>query len=344
LSGTPTATGTFNFQILSSDANGCGGIRTYSIEVKPEAPQPDVAIELLSISPVTSNGRFSGFGDLLLLHGETPVARTFFGVVKGRLAVTNTGQVTTDAQVLGDLLQDGRILQVVQTDGRGGGCEAHTRPITTRAEGGDSGCPNMAPGERREMPFMYSVVSRPRSPADPPHAGTLQFKAEVRPVDATPGDNFISGEGTPPVEVRVVNGPVSDQDALPRKIATGKLKGFSGRAEPEAPKASAAASPIEKVKKVEIALVRLHGNAKPARAGCLWLRDARARFKLKKPRKGRCDEALWLRAKGTSRWKFRLRKALPKGSYALYSRAVDVGGFGEVFSAKLGNRQTFKVT
>jgi hypothetical protein len=40
----------------------------------------------------------------------------------------------------------------------------------------------------------------------------------------------------------------------------------------------------------------------------------------------RCSRRRWLRARGTSRWSFRLPRRLPKGAYIIRTRAIDFAG------------------
>jgi hypothetical protein len=69
------------------------------------------------------------------------------------------------------------------------------------------------------------------------------------------------------------------------------------------------------------------------------------RFKRVKARRGRCSKPPFLRAKGTTSWSFKLKHRLPKGSYVLFSRAVDTTGKREThFSTRRGNERKFRVT
>lgn len=101
-----------------------------------------------------------------------------------------------------------------------------------------------------------------------------------------------------------------------------------------------------RVTRAEVAIVRLEGRAKAARArtACRWLKNRRAGFKRIKPTRGVCDRAVWLRADGTSRWRFKLARGLPRGRYVVYSRATNAAGLSErSFSRKDGNRIAFRV-
>jgi uncharacterized delta-60 repeat protein len=130
--------------------------------------------------------------------------------------------------------------------------------------------------------------------------------------------------------------PHSHIRRVPHVIRASKLKWFAGTA-----------SDNSGVAKVEIALLRRVGKTAAfsrRRASCLWLRSNRAKFKTLKPKRGRCATARFLRAKGTTKWVFKLRRHLAPGSYILYARATDQSGNRETrFSSKLGNRASFRV-
>jgi len=119
-------------------------------------------------------------------------------------------------------------------------------------------------------------------------------------------------------------------------VRASKLRRFSG-----------SASDNGGVAKVEIALLRRVGKAAAfsrRRPSCLWLRNSRSRFKRVKPRRGKCATARFLRAKGTTKWLFKLRGRLPAGSYVLYARATDTSGNRTTsFSSKRGDRVSFRV-
>jgi len=116
--------------------------------------------------------------------------------------------------------------------------------------------------------------------------------------------------------------PTSTVKRPPSPARASRLKGFSGTA-----------SDNGRVAKVEVALVRRAGSKT-----CTALqRDGR--FKRVK----KCSPpARWLRAKGTSRWSFQLRRRLARGRYVLYSRATDEAGQKETRFTK-GNHRTFTV-
>lgn len=62
-----------------------------------------------------------------------------------------------------------------------------------------------------------------------------------------------------------------------------------------------------------------------------------------KARGGNCP-LLWLNAKGTAKWSFKLKTVLPVGRYVVYSRAVEASGLTETaFSRAAGNRLAFRL-
>lgn len=133
--------------------------------------------------------------------------------------------------------------------------------------------------------------------------------------------------------------PFARMKAVPKKLALGKLKGFSGTAsDPDG----------NGVQKVQIALVkRARGGVKAkasagARLRCFAL-NSKFRFKRTKAKKNQCPQ-VWLTVKGTSKWNFKLKGTLPPGKYVVFARAVDSKGLAESsFSRKLRNRYGFRV-
>lgn len=133
--------------------------------------------------------------------------------------------------------------------------------------------------------------------------------------------------------------PHARMKAVPKKLPVGKPTGFSGTAsDPDG----------NGVQSVQVALVkRARGGVKAkasagARLRCFAL-NAKLRFKRTKATGNQCPQ-VWLTAKGTSKWSFRLKGALPPGKYVVFARAVDGKGLAESsFSRKLGNRYGFRV-
>lgn len=133
--------------------------------------------------------------------------------------------------------------------------------------------------------------------------------------------------------------PFARMKPVPKKLKVGKLKGFFG---------TAADPDGNGVQSVQIALVkRLRGGIEAkasagARLRCFAL-SAKRRFKRTKAKGNQCPQ-VWLTAKGTSKWSFKLKSPLPPGKYVVYARAVDGKGLAETaFSRKLRNRYGFRV-
>jgi hypothetical protein len=124
------------------------------------------------------------------------------------------------------------------------------------------------------------------------------------------------GSKAPGIDFAVPD-PIGDQPARRLKRITGAVSdSASGASLSTAGKGRGRA-------KVHIALVRL-----PDALGekCRWLRSRTGKFRSSDPSGGRCTQPVWLKAKGTRRWAYRLRKILPKGDYLLYARATDSKG------------------
>lgn len=133
--------------------------------------------------------------------------------------------------------------------------------------------------------------------------------------------------------------PHATMKRVPKKVRVGKLKGFSG----------AAADPDGNgVQSVQIALVkRARAGVKAkasagARLRCFALNE-KLRFKRVKAKGKQCPQ-VWVTAKGTSKWSFKLKGTLPPGKYVVFARAVDGKGLAETsFSRALGNRYGFRI-
>jgi hypothetical protein len=118
---------------------------------------------------------------------------------------------------------------------------------------------------------------------------------------------------------------------LRRKVKSKKLKRIHG-----------SASDSDGIARVNVGLVRLVGGAKIAKARCLVLRHGH--FKPVKAKHGRCARPPLVKAKGTTKWSFKLPK-LPPGKYVVFSQAVDKTGKKEThFSVRRGNERRFKVS
>jgi hypothetical protein len=87
------------------------------------------------------------------------------------------------------------------------------------------------------------------------------------------------------------------------------------------------------IAKVEVGIIRVKGSS---------CKDLKSSGKLVK-HTGECTEpGVWIKAKGTTKWALKLKKALKKGKYVLFARATDTagqtqGGYGSA------NRRAFTV-
>jgi uncharacterized repeat protein (TIGR01451 family) len=146
-------------------------------------------------------------------------------------------------------------------------------------------------------------------------------------------------------------------DSTIKKVGAKKASGTTRPPrEPDAQVMSAGAragASATRVKRVQVAILRLGGGRPftqlPARrtkrrGKCKWLKNRRGKFKGRRARNKVCDSPIWLKARGTRRWRLRLRRRLPPGRYVLYSRAVSSNGAAEGnFTAKDKNRKRFRV-
>jgi uncharacterized delta-60 repeat protein len=85
-------------------------------------------------------------------------------------------------------------------------------------------------------------------------------------------------------------------------------------------------TPPGKIAKVEIALQRIDSKLLKRKKRCLWLSSNKAKFKKTKAVKKKCSSPKWLKAGGTDKWSYKLKKKLPQGSYVLSVRATATDG------------------
>ncbi|HKP90753.1 MAG TPA: beta-propeller fold lactonase family protein [Thermoleophilaceae bacterium] len=115
--------------------------------------------------------------------------------------------------------------------------------------------------------------------------------------------------------------PSSRIAPLPAHANPGNLKRIAGTARDDVG-----------VERVDVSVGKRGGKA------CLWLTKGGAL------EPGDCGRPVWLRAKGTAKWRLRLRKPLPKGRYVVRSRATDSAGHRERrFTSARGNRSGLTV-
>jgi hypothetical protein len=93
------------------------------------------------------------------------------------------------------------------------------------------------------------------------------------------------------------------------------------------------------VRSVQVAIHRLGGTR------CAWVASAAGRMRsLKAATHHRCTHKVWVTASGARSWRVSLRRALPRGRYEAFSRAVIGAGFAEGrFSRGDGNLVRFRV-
>jgi hypothetical protein len=94
-----------------------------------------------------------------------------------------------------------------------------------------------------------------------------------------------------------------------------------------------------RVRRVDVAVRRLGG------AGCTWLQDRAGRLASRRADPGHaCDTIHWVQAQGTRRWTLGLARALPRGRYAVRSRAVIGWGLRESdFGRRDGNLRALRI-
>jgi hypothetical protein len=81
-----------------------------------------------------------------------------------------------------------------------------------------------------------------------------------------------------------------------------------------------------------------------AKKECRWLKNTKAKFSTSAPDGKTCDGPVWLEAKGTTKWSYKLRKDLPPGEYVAYARSTtDADATEFYFDGKDKNRKEFKV-
>jgi uncharacterized delta-60 repeat protein len=121
---------------------------------------------------------------------------------------------------------------------------------------------------------------------------------------------------TPPVLSANVSSPKG------KKVTAKKLNKFAGTA----------GTTVGAVTKVEVALQRVDKTLLKKSKRCLWLSSNKAKFKRVKAVKKKCSSPKWLKAGGTTKWSYKLKKKLPKANYVLQVR-VTGGGVTTIFSS-----------
>lgn len=110
-------------------------------------------------------------------------------------------------------------------------------------------------------------------------------------------------------------------------------------------KVSGTAGPAGSIKRVEIAIRQVYkGELKQKK--CVWLKSNKAKFKSKSfAKKKMCLKPVWLKAKGTGSWTYKLKKSLPAGKYEISSRTTLTDGTTQTkFTKKSGNFRKLELT
>jgi hypothetical protein len=135
---------------------------------------------------------------------------------------------------------------------------------------------------------------------------------------------------------------------------------LSGIADPPSASGTKKAPGGAAITQVEVAALKLDGKLKAfsgafptpdeaapraaKAAKCLWLKNRKAKFAKTDPNGTVCDDPVWLQAKGTSKWSYKLSKPLPGGNYVAYARATTSdGGVEFYFANSEKNRVEFKL-
>jgi hypothetical protein len=184
-------------------------------------------------------------------------------------------------------------------------------------------CGNLAPGVRGVSRYGFEV-SRP---------GEFIVTANATSLTPDPGPL----PNTASLEVKVV--AVPDSKIL-RVLTQGRGVFARAGSVPPGPTIRGTARNASAVY-VAIARRRQGAQVQTAAAGCAWVRNRRGAVRQERGR--RCDDPIWLRARGTRRWSLRLSRALPAGSYTLLTRAVTGGVTEASFTRRDGNRREFRV-
>jgi uncharacterized Fe-S cluster protein YjdI len=160
-------------------------------------------------------------------------------------------------------------------------------------------------------------------------AGTHAFTVAATSNDGLTTSKTVYYTVTAPPHSRIIG--------LGSSIAAGKLKQFKGTS----------IGVSTRVAGVAIALERIAGGAVVSKAKAkpqCWTLAANGAMLSVKAIGRRCPALRFLKATGTTKWTFRLKRQLPPGKYVLTSRATDTAGRAEsAFSADAGNRVTFTV-
>lgn len=147
------------------------------------------------------------------------------------------------------------------------------------------------------------VTVRSGTPDPAPENDSSTVKSNVVVIDPQP---------PPPPPPAPDTMPADSEITSPRDGSTkrGAVKEIRGRASDDK----------SGVSSVEIAVRRKGGTR------CTWLNGSTATFVTRPMKRGRCAEPVWLKAGGTTSWRYRLSERLPRGTFVIVSRATDGKG------------------
>jgi Putative Ig domain len=307
LSGTPGAMtdGTFNFQLVVVDGDGCSAFPapTYSLTVDPAAAKASVKISTRLGRAATQHAGGVASAIAVLPGEAVNDAATIYQQSAGP---TPTGTVTFSVHA-----------------GAGCGGEPLVPPVTANIDYGPLGTRN----ETRPETILSATAKLA--------AGTYMVKAHYS------GDSHYDAADGCDEEITVGGWFAKfDKDKYTALDNVGLTLAGSASSSDHAKKASdsggrAASIPSrDRLARVEVAVQRTG----PGSHRCEWL-NGHGSFTTLKLDHGRCDRQLWLRAKGTTRWRYVIDRGLPVGSYVGYARATSRAGLAErTFSAKQHNK------
>lgn len=159
--------------------------------------------------------------------------------------------------------------------------------------------------------------------------GAVRLRAILSPRDGPPGPDVANHE-------TAFGAPRERTDSNLTSVGSGTIKATALKA------IEGTASGA--VARTDVAVLQLPTGVRKAGASCRSLSSARGRFTDVPVANGQCEGAVWLRAKGKKKWSFKLRKTLPKGRYAIYSRAIAANGVSETkWSARDRNRMSVRL-
>lgn len=348
----------------------------HSQKICPEVTCPTQ--EMFTLYKVTSAGAmdatFTGGPENRAMPGATGVVTTLMGSVNTDFSEAMQVAARPDGKIFAagygtDNGQGRAAIALYNTDGSldtsfgtGG------RVLTSLADGGgftdvialpDGGA--IASGFANTLSGQWKVMVRylPTGALDPMFGiggirlfDTDQFYFSDKSV-LQPDGKLVSGAVTPTKAVvfRLTGFPAVDPNA-PGSAAPGKLLPVTKIRSPKKSRLKAkslkffagTAGPAGEVSKVEIALRKVDAKLL-ARKKCLWLTNAKAKFKKTTAVRRKCSQLRFLKVSGTATWKYKLKKTLDSGSYQLYVRVTLADGTKHLtFTKPQGNLLAFKLT